>query len=76
MTLSVEMISRIKKSVTKRILDSLEFDGNGSSFCLCGQKTLKLSKLAFTPKRGLIWTQDPDGPSFPFGGHINISPNP
>ena len=60
----------------KRIFEFFDFYGNDSSFCLRGQKAVKLPILAFTLKQGLIWTQDPDGPSFPIRGHLKVSPRP
>ena len=57
----------------KKIFDSLDFYGNGSSFCLSGQKSLKSLKLEFAPKQGLIWTSEPDGSPFPTGGHLKVS---
>ena len=60
----------------ERIFDFIVFNGYGSSFCLGGQKSLKSPKSAFTPKRGLIWTPDPDGASFLFGGQPKVSPKP
>ena len=60
----------------KRIFESFDFYGNGSRFCLSGQKSLKSPILAFTPKQGLIWTQDPNGPSFAIRGQPKASPRP